>query len=300
MTAEAPGRAQLARRAGVVSAAVLASRILGLAARAGVRGRRSGPARSSTPSSPPSASRTCCATCSPRAPCRPPSSPPSRRSWSAAGEAAAWRLASLVVNTLAVVVGALCLLGIWFAPAITRAIAPGLRRHSRQARAHGPPDAHHVPLSPAGRAGGRRDGHPQHAQPLRRTGRRLRVLQPGLGRGRTRVRRVARARVPRRRRSTRMRGGAVRRPIRRSPRAPSPAWPSARCSAASSSCSCSCPRCAASATATAPSLAPRDPALRQVLRLMAPGDDRRRRGAGERVRQQQLRLVSSGTARCRG
>src|SRR4029077_9893064 len=41
------------------------------------------------------------------------------------GDAAAWRLASLVVNTLAVVVGALCLLGIWFAPAITRAIAPG-------------------------------------------------------------------------------------------------------------------------------------------------------------------------------
>src|SRR5262249_49402490 len=41
------------------------------------------------------------------------------------GEAAAWRLASLVVNTLAVVVGGLCLLGICFAPAITRAIAPG-------------------------------------------------------------------------------------------------------------------------------------------------------------------------------
>jgi putative peptidoglycan lipid II flippase len=30
MTADAPGRAQLARRAGVVSAAVLASRVLGL------------------------------------------------------------------------------------------------------------------------------------------------------------------------------------------------------------------------------------------------------------------------------
>src|SRR5215831_8189199 len=41
------------------------------------------------------------------------------------GESAAWRLASLVVNTLAAVVAPLCLLGIWFAPAITRAIAPG-------------------------------------------------------------------------------------------------------------------------------------------------------------------------------
>src|SRR4029453_13323108 len=41
------------------------------------------------------------------------------------GEGAAWRLGSLVVTALAVVVGGLCLLGIWFAPAITRAIAPG-------------------------------------------------------------------------------------------------------------------------------------------------------------------------------
>lgn len=41
------------------------------------------------------------------------------------GEARAWRLASLVVNVLAVVVGVLCLLGILFAPALTTAIAPG-------------------------------------------------------------------------------------------------------------------------------------------------------------------------------
>ncbi|HEV7732213.1 MAG TPA: murein biosynthesis integral membrane protein MurJ [Candidatus Binatia bacterium] len=41
------------------------------------------------------------------------------------GDAGAWRLASMVVNALAIVVGALCLLGIWFAPALTRAIAPG-------------------------------------------------------------------------------------------------------------------------------------------------------------------------------
>jgi putative peptidoglycan lipid II flippase len=41
------------------------------------------------------------------------------------GPGAAWRLASLVVSALMVVVGGLCLLGIWFAPAVTRAIAPG-------------------------------------------------------------------------------------------------------------------------------------------------------------------------------
>jgi len=41
------------------------------------------------------------------------------------GEARAWRLASLVVNTLAIVVGTLCLVGIVLAPAITHAIAPG-------------------------------------------------------------------------------------------------------------------------------------------------------------------------------
>src|SRR2546428_3726438 len=41
------------------------------------------------------------------------------------GEAAAWRLASLVINALAIVVGTLTLLGMWLAPAIVDAIAPG-------------------------------------------------------------------------------------------------------------------------------------------------------------------------------
>src|SRR6059036_4039350 len=41
------------------------------------------------------------------------------------GEAAAWRLANLVVNALAMVVGAITLVGIWFAPALVTAIAPG-------------------------------------------------------------------------------------------------------------------------------------------------------------------------------
>src|SRR3989441_1104119 len=41
------------------------------------------------------------------------------------GDRAAWRLANLVVNALAIVVGALTLAGIWFAPALVTAIAPG-------------------------------------------------------------------------------------------------------------------------------------------------------------------------------
>jgi putative peptidoglycan lipid II flippase len=41
------------------------------------------------------------------------------------GAPAAWRLANLVVNALAVVVGLLTLLGIWFAPALVHFIAPG-------------------------------------------------------------------------------------------------------------------------------------------------------------------------------
>src|SRR5688572_32144910 len=41
------------------------------------------------------------------------------------GAAWAWRLASLVVNALAVVVGLITLLGMWFAPALVQLIAPG-------------------------------------------------------------------------------------------------------------------------------------------------------------------------------
>ena len=41
------------------------------------------------------------------------------------GEAAAWRLANRVLNLLAVIVGALCLLGIACAPGLVRLIAPG-------------------------------------------------------------------------------------------------------------------------------------------------------------------------------
>ena len=41
------------------------------------------------------------------------------------GEAAAWRLASLVINALLIVVGTVTLIGIWIAPGVVLAIAPG-------------------------------------------------------------------------------------------------------------------------------------------------------------------------------
>jgi len=41
------------------------------------------------------------------------------------GEAAAWRLASLVINALLIVVGTITLIGIWIAPDVVLAIAPG-------------------------------------------------------------------------------------------------------------------------------------------------------------------------------
>ena len=41
------------------------------------------------------------------------------------GEAAAWRLASLVINALLIVVGTITLIGMWIAPGVVLAIAPG-------------------------------------------------------------------------------------------------------------------------------------------------------------------------------
>ncbi|HUE30690.1 MAG TPA: lipid II flippase MurJ, partial [Verrucomicrobiae bacterium] len=121
---EAGGRAQLARRAGVVSAAVLLSRVLGLV-REQVFAVFFGAGRELdafiTAFRIPNLLRDLFA----------------EGALSAAfvttftwrlehdGEAAAWRLASLVVNALAIVVGAITLAGIWLAPALVTAIAPG-------------------------------------------------------------------------------------------------------------------------------------------------------------------------------
>src|SRR5262245_13342890 len=122
--AEAAGRTQLARRAGIVSAAVFLSRILGLV-REQTFAMFFGAGRELdafvTAFRIPNLLRDLFAegalsaafvtTITQRLECD--------------GEAAAWRLANLVVNGLALVVGGLTLLGIWFAPTLVSAIAPG-------------------------------------------------------------------------------------------------------------------------------------------------------------------------------
>ncbi len=124
MTAEAGGRGQLARRAGVVSAAVFASRVLGLV-REQVFAVSFGAGKELdayvTAFRIPNLLRDLFAEGALSAAFVAIFTQEIERK----NEASAWRLASLVVNTLAVVVGGLCLLGIWFAPAIVRAMAPG-------------------------------------------------------------------------------------------------------------------------------------------------------------------------------
>jgi putative peptidoglycan lipid II flippase len=124
MTVEAGGRGHIARRAGVVSAAVFASRILGLI-REQVFAVSFGAGRDLdafiTAFRIPNLLRDLFAEGALSAAFVTTFTQELERK----GETAAWRLASLVLNALAIVVAALCLLGIWFAPAISRAIAPG-------------------------------------------------------------------------------------------------------------------------------------------------------------------------------
>src|SRR5712691_10826224 len=122
--AEAAGRTQLARRAGVVSAAVLASRILGLV-REQTFALFFGAGRELdafiTAFRIPNLLRDLFAEGALSAAFVTTFA----QRFAREGEASAWHLASLVVNALAVVVGALTLLGIWFAPALVHTIAPG-------------------------------------------------------------------------------------------------------------------------------------------------------------------------------
>jgi putative peptidoglycan lipid II flippase len=121
---EGGGRTELARRAGVVSVAVLASRVLGLVreqAFAVLFGAGRELDAFITAFRVPNLLRDLFAEGALSAAFVPTFT----RRLEHDGEAAAWRLASLVVNALAVVVGAVTLLGVWFAPAIVGAIAPG-------------------------------------------------------------------------------------------------------------------------------------------------------------------------------
>jgi putative peptidoglycan lipid II flippase len=121
---EAGGRAQLARRAGVVSAAVLASRVLGLVreqAFAVFFGAGRELDAFITAFRIPNLLRDLFAEGALSAAFVATFTQRLERD----GEHAAWRLANLVVNALAVVVAVLTLVGMWLAPALVEAIAPG-------------------------------------------------------------------------------------------------------------------------------------------------------------------------------
>jgi putative peptidoglycan lipid II flippase len=121
---EAGGRAQLARRAGVVSVAVLASRVLGLVreqAFAVFFGAGRELDAFITAFRIPNLLRDLFAEGALSAAFVTTFTQRLERE----GERSAWRLANLVVNALAIVVGSLTLLGIWLAPALVEAIAPG-------------------------------------------------------------------------------------------------------------------------------------------------------------------------------
>ena len=121
---EAGGRAQLARRAGVVSAAVLASRLLGLVreqAFAVFFGAGRELDAFITAFRIPNLLRDLFAEGALSAAFVTTFTQRMERE----GERSAWRLANLVVNALAVVVATLTLVGMWFAPALVEAIAPG-------------------------------------------------------------------------------------------------------------------------------------------------------------------------------
>ena len=122
--AESAGRTQLARRAGIVSAAVFLSRVLGLV-REQTFAMFFGAGRELdafvTAFRIPNLLRDLFAEGALSAAFVTTFTQRFERE----GEHAAWRLANLVVNGLALVVGALTLLGIWFAPTLVAAIAPG-------------------------------------------------------------------------------------------------------------------------------------------------------------------------------
>ena len=120
----AAGRAQLARRAGVVSAAVLASRILGVV-REQVFAVFFGAGRELdafiTAFRIPNLLRDLFAEGALSAAFVTTFTQHLERH----GERAAWRLASLVLNTLVIVVGAICVAGMWYSARLAAAIAPG-------------------------------------------------------------------------------------------------------------------------------------------------------------------------------
>ena len=166
------------------------------------------------------------------------------------GRDAAWHLGNLVVNALLLITGVLVLIGIVFASPITHAFAPSFADTPGQARADDRTDAHHAAVSRHRCRRGRDDGHAQLAAAVLRA----RVVAGDVQRGHD--------------------------PLRVSPRAGDAAapacrrlWqlPSARLSAALDRSRCNGRCCERKDFDTTPVVDFTDPKLREVLRLMVPG-----------------------------
>ena len=71
---------------------------------------------------------------------------------------------NLVATALIMIVGALCALGMIFAPALVHLARAGLRGRARKIRAGRHHDAHHVPVPAAGGAGGAGHGRAERVQ----------------------------------------------------------------------------------------------------------------------------------------
>ena len=93
-------------------------------------------------------------------------------------------LAQVVATALTLAAGAVCVAGMIFSPQLVRLLAPGIRARAGQVRAHRSADAHHVSLPAAGGAGGGSDGDSERARPVRRAGAGFHVLQHRLRRER--------------------------------------------------------------------------------------------------------------------
>ena len=106
-------------------------------------------------------------------------------------DAAAWRLANKVATMAAVVLGALCVLGIVYSPQLVATLAPGFAAGQGGADRHA--DAHHVPVHPAGVAGRAGHGHAECEERVRHAGDGLELLQHRLDRRRRRPRLLARS-----------------------------------------------------------------------------------------------------------
>ena len=91
-------------------------------------------------------------------------------------------LSNLVATALILIVGAFCVLGVIFSPALVNLLAEGFHQVPGKFELAVKHDAHHVPVPAAGGSGRAGHGRVQRLQPLRRARAGVHVLQHRLGR----------------------------------------------------------------------------------------------------------------------